>query len=57
MAMDVLDASGQVVEGMAVGGEHTGHAVELTHLVERHEEVAERIGAGVDAGDVRRDRR
>src|SRR3954464_10161082 len=57
MSVDVLDACDEIVERMTVGGQHSRDAVELGDLVERREEIGERVGARVDAGDVGRDRR
>ncbi len=59
VALDVVGARREVVERMAVGGEHDrGRSPRAATLVERVEELRQRVGASASMpADVRRDRR
>ncbi len=53
--LDGLDALVQPGEGMAVGGQGDGDALQVVHPVERGEELRQRVGGGAHPGDVGRD--
>ena len=55
--LDLAAPAGEIREGMAVGREREGDALEGRDPVEAGEELGQRIGAGDQARDVRGDRR